>query len=124
MKHRPNKKRVIAWLQKWTPFLFLNGWRIEYRFSDIPDGDTLASARVKYEYKDSIITIYPDFWTLPLEEQERVLIHELSHSITAHLADLVERQRAGYMVTENEQTDVEEALVQTITNIIWGLHTV
>lgn len=121
------RTKLTRWLRKWQRRLCLSDWTITCQFADQEDPSpnrhesevTAASAFPQHRYMTLTITVYPFFWTLGDEDQERTIVHELAHAIADHTNTLVHRRVALKRVTAEEAVDANERLAETIANIAW-----
>lgn len=116
------KRRIERYARKWRHRLLLSGWTINIVFEDEPcvdDALTLAVVSSTPTYYEIHINIYPPFWSKPVHEQERIILHELVHWYSINLKQLaLQKRRAKLEIVQYET----ERLTEGITNIIWDCY--
>ena len=116
----PSKSYVEALVAKWQDALQLTTWEINVDIKTDPftdDPDVKASTETLYQYFRADIDIYPPFWTVSAERQEKIIIHELYHLLVAQLSDMVNRE----FVTKKNLEDVTEQTTELLSRGAWAI---
>lgn len=98
-----------------------------YKFKEDPketdndDTETCADITTSHTYRTISIRIFPPFWTQSVDEQVRILIHELCHTITEDLYDCGNNLRQGVLVTDMELTHYRERATEQVATMIFRL---
>lgn len=123
-KSAADKKRVQGYISKWADVLFLSHWSWEVGYMPQDDGEkgTLADIEAQPEYLSARIRIFPCFWTLSAERQERTIVHELCHAVISPVSGAYEDLMDGNHVSQTSFGKLNEATTQHIANIILSLH--
>lgn len=101
-------------------------WIHEVRFfqSSPQEVGIAASVSVDRSYRRVAIFVYDPFYSIPREEQRRVLIHEVSHIYTRPLVEFVEENllpnapEGARGALESLIEQIEESCTQ---DIVWAL---
>ena len=117
-----DKKRVVDWVTKWKCELLLSHWSINLEFQerDLED-DRLtvhASCTSTPQYHTARLKIYPAFFAQCEEDQEQTIVHELCHTLTAPLAEIIDALQGGKIVTPSTVEYVNEAVVDMFSRIV------
>jgi len=123
-----HQERIVAWVEKWRGLLLLNGHHVNIAFSETPDpddADSAAEITVNYPYMSGHrITFFPHFLDDPnRDEQERKVVHELTHILTRRMKGLASDLLAEKLVTWREVKEHDEQLTDWFANIAYALHT-
>lgn len=115
-------KLVNGLIEKWRDWLLLNEWHISSQYGLDDKGDspfqTFAEIDVNEVYKKARITFFPCFFKDSLEEQEKIIIHELCHCITEPAFDIMINQHNGVAYHKHQHSDCIETITQRMTNAI------
>lgn len=124
---KPNTKQkqfVEKTINSIRTFMNLDEWIVHIRFSDEDEGKAdgvMAKCEPEWNYFETLITILPNFWSAPREEQIRVLLHEMSHIWTAPYKDIWDRMHHGENVSGESEALVNEQLTSRIAKTLWHL---
>ena len=119
------RKLVRAMVRRWLETYYLQALTVRLEWMtdtiDNEDGTTaaiLAHAANSHHIAD--IRIYPEFFLdLSRSEQDLTIAHELAHVITAPLDKMIDRLRAGELVTPGEQEEADECATDLIARIAY-----
>lgn len=126
MAYSPTKAeqaRVRGYVEKWAVRLKLNAVNINVGFSAKPNKEHPASAATctsRTPYMEALITFWPIFWEESVEQQQRVVVHELLHVVLQPTKDVACDLHNGVFVTWKHVTDVNETATDALTNILWA----
>lgn len=83
----------------------------------------IASMKTDFAYLTCTLSIYADFWDRECSDQQRedVLIHEMSHVITAKMHKNVYDMHDGVFITPKQFMEDWESATEHIKNIICDL---
>jgi len=84
----------------------------EYCYAEIYFGE---------KYQEIELTIYPHFFKKTIEEQRKIILHELCHSITIPNKDAGYKLLDGVLVTKRELDFINERETSQVENILDGL---
>lgn len=122
MPNKKQKKRVLDFLSAVEWAFELNNYDRNIVFSkepkDVGVGECQAEIHVDYSYKNVNITIYPSFWKENLEEQRKILLHELCHSIVASLTLCADNLLDGLFVSRQMIDRENERTTSAITHLL------
>lgn len=123
-KNKAEREKVKGYINKWAHILFLNNWTISlaYLTQDEPDKGTLADIEAQPEYFSASIRIFPCFWKLDAEGQERTIVHELCHAVISPVSGAYEDMMDGNHVSQTSFGKLNEGTTQHIANIVLSLH--
>lgn len=115
-----DEKRIFQWCKQWQKTLFLNDWDIKLKWTDEDGGDDelCADTRCTTSYYEATIKFHPYFFEHSIEEQWRILVHEMIHIVLSHLQMLSAQQSNGESVSEREYKVALEQTTVRITNIL------
>lgn len=117
------KKRVENWIEKWRPRLYLQEWyfNIEYMSGSLDSDDYIINATIMAcpTYLKAKIRIYPDFWSIDKDRQERIIVHELSHCLTQELWNVTDDLHMGKLVSQDTIKQIAERLTQRISTAVF-----
>ena len=116
MQSKPTKQqreRVGKWVKKWRPKLYLNDWHFNVSYPKDETGP-YATIIVNENYFEGDIEIYPSFWSLKIQEQEKDIVHELCHVITHPSKGAAIDLLNGKLVTEQQIKLINEQLTEKI----------
>jgi len=114
---------VIKYVNKLVPIFFLQGWDFDYKNIKEEKNDVMAECLARERYRQITLAIYPVFWEKSKDEQQQVLIHEITHVLTGLQNSLITTLLKGGLVTEGEMVEVYERETTWIANIIHRLLT-
>ena len=117
MKKR-NLKRIIKFLEDIEWMFELNNW--DRTLTEVlvqPDEYPTLTAEVipDMTYKDITIKLYPNFFTISLENQRKALLHELVHVVIQDTKMIADDLLHGKFHSQTEIKDANEKAVSTIT---------
>lgn len=123
-----NKKQIEKYMNKVNKLLCSNYiLKLEIHEEDI-NNNTTADIAMLYNYKSAIIRIYPNFFKYSTEEKERVIIHEILHSITGFWHGAVNELEHSsaishtlFALTYNRIKHDEETCIELLTRAIHKL---
>lgn len=116
-------KLPVSLVTIWAKRLGLDNWRIELGEEDKDlDTETQAATAAQIPYREALITTGPNY-PQDSEEEERVVVHELCHILTAPMNRAAENILLGYSnkqraALEAVLTDAEEAVVTTLAELL------
>lgn len=120
-----DKARIGLVIERWQRLLFLDIYGITVKFSDEPAPIAACAADVRSNrpYMDSTITVYPTILEHDHDEQDRLLVHELTHIITGAMRHLFYR-----LLVEDKHIawtsiiDADEHMTDIVAKIFIALH--
>lgn len=126
VKRVSKKDRVLRFLEEmeWMFGINTHDRVVAFREKDCEndDGaDIAAEIHYNQEYQNVKITIYPCFLEHTLEEQRKMLLHELCHVITLPSKTASHSLHAGNMVTTDEIRRINEEATSKIENMLHQL---
>ncbi len=112
-------------MKKWQEKLLLQQWQIGIKFQDEHDHDVCVAADVtcNLSYIRATITFYNTLFDDTIEEQERVVVHELCHILLFQYRELAIKFEEGSHVTGQDIHHANEHSTQAVTYALWNLHT-
>jgi len=118
------KKRISRWVDKWKRRLILNEWNIlvRYQMHDLePDGTFYVIGQMddNHVYMKGTLKIFPQFWERTPATQEETIVHELCHCIASEYSQAMADAMAGNLFTPRQRSEMNERLVQRITNAVF-----
>lgn len=127
------RDRVYSLLRYWQKEMYLDILSINVMFEDFcpddeDDGETNTKAacidvEASDEYHYAMLKIYPRFFEDDTGEQERVIVHELTHILVHPLAVLVTDMGEGTLVTGEQARKAEERVTDRLARImLYGGH--
>lgn len=116
---KKNRKKIAQFLYDFDDMFQIQNFekKIVYK-KENNDKFTIAEICYESEYQRATIYIYPIFFTYQYNEQRKILIHELCHSITLNSKKLSFYLLDGKLVTEKQIRDENEEMTSKIENII------
>lgn len=77
------------------------------------------AATINYEedYQRYVVSIYPSFLRHTLDEQRKMLLHELCHSITIPAKSAMNKMLDGQLITSLQAKEINEKATSQIENI-------
>jgi hypothetical protein len=85
------------------------------------DGTSCAEIYFGDKYQEIELTLYPSFFKKNLEEQRKVILHELCHTLTIPSKDAGYKLLNGGLVTPRELDFINEKETSQLENILDGL---
>jgi hypothetical protein len=120
-----DRRRVERWVRKWQRRILLQHWTLKVDFSDEPHPDTCDDEHIyaavwpDSSRTNALMRVYPEMWTLPDDEREKWLLHELIHCPANQLGAMASRAVKRKQAVQRDADDTEEQLVQWVTNALW-----
>ena len=118
---KPTKKQKKAIRN----FLSSLGWLFENQWYDNSilymeenNENTDASMTLTEAYRETVLTIYPQFFDGTPEEQAKILLHEMVHIQTIPSKSLSLQLLEGKLITEEQVTDANEKLTCYMQQIL------
>jgi len=123
------KQRVTKWVRKYQERYYLHIVNIDLLFHGYAADDTERKpypepecpAQIDCElvetYHKATLNIYPCFFDDDHQDQEFTIAHELAHIVTHRLSAMIERQRAGQLVSWGEARIADEATTDHIARV-------
>lgn len=118
------ERKVNRWIRKWQRLFLLDHWDIYYSEAEKRDSEPslLAEINIRTRYMEADLQIFPYFWEAVGDYgtdkyREETVAHELAHIIVSPLVQLIERARAGQLVTEANMNDAQEEATESISRI-------
>ncbi len=117
-------QRVTRWVTKWRKRLHITDWTIHISLETKPEEDPLCVANIvpNLRYHYATIFVYPHMWDSNFKEQERSIVHELSHIALEEVNKLVNKLLGTKLVKTDDIVDSFEGLAEWVTNVIWDAY--
>ena len=116
-----NTKRIQKFLEEIEWMFELNNFeRHLVEAKEQPEEHPLLAAEVTPDmiYKEMTITLYPHFWTLPLEAQRKALLHELVHTMIQDTKMVAIDLLHGELHTESDIKQINEKTTSFVTYLL------
>jgi len=126
-KQNNNLKRITNFLEAMDWAFELNNFKRtllnkELQPEDCPD--LTAEVVPDMTYKELTIRLYPNFWTLPLQDQRKALLHELVHTLiqdTKMIAnDLLNAKFRSLEEIKNANEKATSSITHLLDNLLIG----
>jgi len=116
------KQRVINFVEEIQCMFSIQNFERKITFFDVASDNTQASFVFDEEYQRIDLKIYPIFFDQTLEEQRKVLLHELCHSFTNPQKQLTDNIIVdGLFVGKNQIHETCEKSTSQIENALDAL---
>ena len=114
-------KRIIKFLEEIDWLFNLNNFDRKITLKKEDDENKCGEIIYDEIYQTNTINLYPCFFKQKLEEQRKILLHELIHSITLPSKIAMTELLNGYLITPQRINSINEIETSKIENIIDGL---
>ena len=111
----------ISWCFDLANYTRMYKFKEDPKDTDNDNTETCADIITSHTYRSISIRIFPPFWTQSQDEQVRILIHELCHTITEDLYDCGSNLRQGILVTDMELTHYRERATEQVATMLFRL---
>src|SRR3990167_119852 len=120
-KQKHNLKRIHDFLGDLDFMFELNNFKRtlldkESQPEDCPD--LTAEVVPDMTYKEIILKLYPNFWTLSLQDQRRALLHELVHTLIDDTETIANDLLNTKFHSSEEIKNANEKATSSITNLL------
>lgn len=114
------KSQINKYLSKLDWLFGLQHYDKELIIKEKDKDDKLAEIITDHKYQNITVEIYPLFFKEKEEQQKKILLHELCHTITADSRLSAWQLLNGDLVTNERLKEINEQTTSKIENIIWG----
>jgi hypothetical protein len=117
-----NKQRVIKFLEDIEWLFAIQNFDRQLTFKKTEDGEKAAEITFDERYQNIKVKIFPCFWEEKVEDQRKILLHELCHSITLPSKTMFYHFLDGEETfTKTQADEINEKATSKIENILDGL---
>lgn len=108
------KKEVSKLVKPWVGLVDdkLDDLQVEFNIGDSDGKDAVAAILTQREYKFATLHIFPRFLTIPQEDKENTIVHELMHVLVAPMRDASFKLLEYYVADVNTKNCLAEILVE------------
>ena len=114
-------KKIVDLLDELQWLFHLNNYDRQLNLEHKDEDNKGAQITFEEEYQRITLDIYPCFFKETPEEQRKMILHELCHTITIPLKVLANDLADGVLVTRQQIKEESERSTSKIENILNGL---
>lgn len=122
MTLKQNKKKVMVLLEQLDWMFSVQNFdrAVMFQKDDEYFDDDPVHCRITYneDYQRVTVEIFPTFFKKPLDEQRKIILHELIHTITIPLNQIAFALHAGNLYTPYQIKQSHERATSRIENIL------
>ncbi len=115
------KKRVDDLLEQFDWFFGVQNYDRAIIYKEEADGEACCAIERSEDYHRLTLKIYPIFWEEKIEDQRQYLLHEFCHCITGPLIDLLDEQRNGKLVSQEQTRHANERATSSMEHMVDAL---
>lgn len=114
-------KKVRTFLDEIQWLFQINNFDRQIVIKTEADGDLACEITYEEDYQRITIKIFPCFFTNNFQDQRKMILHELCHTITIPSKRLADDLLEGKLKTKDEIRDINERTTSQIENILDAL---
>ena len=119
--HLKTKRKIIQFLNEIDWLFGTNGFERDIVYKEHDEGERCAEINYDEPYQSIVLSIYPCFFEEKPEDQRKILLHELCHTITMPSKVAMRSLLDGQLITRYAILNINERETSRIENILDGL---